>query len=140
MAFVLPNFNLTVNIWNPPAGPPGLPSVIVLGNLAYSRRAHIQAPYSPGPAPVPIVPMYLLLPALTDVRDPFNGAALQSILESQLDQEGSTNRCTWMTPAKGSPTNTESAWSKKRWDHGLSQFPKKSLQSGGRTVTLGKAN
>ncbi len=81
MAFVLPNFNLTVNIWNPPAGPPGLPSVIVLGNLAYSRRAHIQAPYSPGPAPVPIVPMYLLLPALTDVRDPFNGAALQSILE-----------------------------------------------------------
>lgn len=66
MAWRLPTFNLTVNIWRnsgvPPSGPP---DEVTVGNLTPGKRgvddAHTAAPGV----------MYLLLPAGTDVRSFF---------------------------------------------------------------------
>lgn len=68
MAFVLPTFNLAVNIWrhgNPTTNPA---DVTAMGNLALGRRAGLDVPiqfYGSTPRGL----MWLLLPKSTDVRD-----------------------------------------------------------------------
>ena len=63
MPYVLPTFNLAVNIWLPPAvfPPVGVPAVATIGNLTPGRRVTETNQ-------VVIGATYLLLPALTDVR------------------------------------------------------------------------
>lgn len=67
--FVLPQFNLTVNIWrstsNPATAPP---DVISPGNLAWGRRVNVPSTGGTGALGVPLMTMVLLLPALTDIR------------------------------------------------------------------------
>jgi hypothetical protein len=80
MAFVLPNFNLTVNIWRAGSGY-GInpPDVVTVGNLTPGKRV-LQSPLL---VSLPIGPthqynlgiiMELLLPAGTDIQ-PFNPVA-----------------------------------------------------------------
>jgi len=65
MSYVLPTFNLTVNIWHratyvgnfPGTIPP--PDVVVAGNLALGKRMNNPVGMN----------MWLLLPAATDIRD-----------------------------------------------------------------------
>lgn len=64
MPFVLPNFNLNVNVWHGPVPNVSLPpDVVVKGNLAWGKRVNIG--FGEGGATIS-----LLLPALTDVRTP----------------------------------------------------------------------
>lgn len=73
--YVPPMFNLDVRIWrgnlDPTVDPP---SVITIGNLAWSKR--VSAPASGGTGDIGIVfaAPVLLLPALTDVRSIEKGA------------------------------------------------------------------
>lgn len=76
MPYTLPTFNLAVNIWRPGAPPPAPPALVTIGNLAHSRREHGELLVPPAPGYIHAFNMWLLLPALTDVRDPFaNGGA-----------------------------------------------------------------
>jgi len=63
MAYVLPTFNLVVNIWHPVVviPPPGVPNIVTVGNLTPGRRWQWGSAFGMGR-------MYLLLPPLTDVR------------------------------------------------------------------------
>lgn len=63
MAYTIPTFNLTVNIWHPPQVTPpiGLPQVVVLGNLTPGKRHQWGTTLVGGYT-------YILLPALTDIR------------------------------------------------------------------------
>jgi len=68
MTFVLPTFNLSVNIFDGgPPYPPVTPRLTVMGNLAFSRRGARSSNFWDqnewGLLP------YLLVPALTDIRD-----------------------------------------------------------------------
>lgn len=69
MAFTLPNFNLSVDIWraglNPATDPP---SLTVMANLAWGRRGASPSTGGTGSAGVVTLAEILLLPALTDVR------------------------------------------------------------------------
>jgi len=68
MAFLLPTFNLQVNIWRAGNGPPNPPDVATVGNLTPGRR-HI-TPYALEPGgPQVAANMFLLLPRGTDIRD-----------------------------------------------------------------------
>lgn len=81
MPFILPTFNLTVNVWYagvPVANPP---SLVVMGNLAFSKRTHIAQAIQPGPAVIPICYVYLLLPALTDIRGRWENGGPNDIVE-----------------------------------------------------------
>lgn len=67
MAFTVPTFNLTSNIWRSANPPPGIPDVVVSGNLAWGRRvSSYQGLVSGLNEPL----MTLLLPPGTDVRSP----------------------------------------------------------------------
>jgi len=67
--FVLPNFNLHVNIWratsNPAVDPP---DVTAMGNLAWGKRVSAPASGGTGSLGVVFVAPVLLLPAHTDIR------------------------------------------------------------------------
>lgn len=68
MAFTLPTFNLMVNIWragNPHSNPPDVTSVC---NLAMGRRVASSAGIVTGVTATSNY-WFLLLPALTDIRD-----------------------------------------------------------------------
>lgn len=75
MSFTLPDFNLTVNIFNRAPFPPVSPRVVTTGNLAFSKRVAQQTNFW-NQNEFTITP-YLLLPALTDIRDNsgFGGSA-----------------------------------------------------------------
>lgn len=75
MPFVLPEFNLSVNIFSRTAPPWTTPRLTVLGNLAFSRRVAVQSNW--WNQNEFMVLMYLLLPPGTDVRDNsgFGGSA-----------------------------------------------------------------
>lgn len=68
MAFTLPEFNLTCNIWRSMGlvWPLGSPDVVSDCNLAFGRR--VLAPNNFRPNESSFL-MQLLLPALTDIRD-----------------------------------------------------------------------
>lgn len=70
MAFILPTFNIQVNIWRGPQGipPVGAPVLSPFGNLTPGRRTANTALQT-------LPEMYLLLPALTDVRSFINAIA-----------------------------------------------------------------
>ena len=67
MAFELPTFNISVSIFDHTPFPPVTPRITVDGNLAFSRRVASPSPF--GFEDEFSVLMFLLLPALTDVRD-----------------------------------------------------------------------
>jgi len=75
MAFTLPDFNISVEIYNRTPFPPVTPRLTVMGNLAFSRRT-ARSTFEWNDNEFGIL-MYLLLPALTDVRDDssFGGSA-----------------------------------------------------------------
>jgi hypothetical protein len=65
MAFSVPTFNLTCNIWRGASGPPAPPSVVAECNLAWGRRvSHFPSGLGVDPASA----MTLLLPVGTDIR------------------------------------------------------------------------
>jgi hypothetical protein len=67
MAFNVPTFNLTVNVFRAGNPPPGIPDLVSPCNLAFGRRV---SSYQ-GVIAVPNEPvMSLLLPPGTDVRGP----------------------------------------------------------------------
>jgi len=74
MAFTLPDFNLTVDVYTGPWLTKTL-RLSTLANLALSRRVlQIQGGFDPSSAVETLTPlMTLLLPAGTDVRDRFQG-------------------------------------------------------------------
>lgn len=71
MAFTLPDFNLNVDIYRGPwLTKSGTPDVTAVGNLTWSRRQQSQLDYDTTPSDATSqMPMTLLLPALTDIRD-----------------------------------------------------------------------
>lgn len=81
MPFVLPTFNLTINIWHPPVNVLNPPAVTCPGNLAWSKRTKLILPTNPGPGVWPLHVMHLLLPALTDVRDRFSNGGPSDVVE-----------------------------------------------------------
>lgn len=68
MAYVIPAFPLTVNCWHSPSFPPAPADLVFMGNLAFGRRVSLDE-FADTTAPDPMVSYYLLVPALTDVRD-----------------------------------------------------------------------
>jgi hypothetical protein len=78
MPFTVPVFNLNINIWHAGFGPPGPPSVAVLGNLQWGRKRGVVVGW--GGTTGPQHTMWLLLPALTDIRGDFENAPLQGDL------------------------------------------------------------
>lgn len=70
MSFVVPNFNLPVNLWR--AGfavpPVGMPALTFFGNLNPGRRTYLGSyPWSQSSLGSMLL-MYLLVPAHTDIR------------------------------------------------------------------------
>lgn len=70
MAYVVPTFNLAFAIWRgpwavPPVGPPAL---VGMCNLTPGRRGNF-TPVVPGVYAPGVALMFVLFPALTDVRD-----------------------------------------------------------------------
>lgn len=80
MPFGLPNFNMTVNIWNFPNTPGFAPDHTPLANLAYGRRVNS------GNADFPTsgnLLMTLLLPPGTDIRnEAANGVGNRDVVEA----------------------------------------------------------
>ncbi len=70
MAFILPTFNLAVDVYTGPFIGHGAPRLSVMGNLAYSKRVTegVVSGLIPSDA-IAQVPVKLLLPVGTDVRD-----------------------------------------------------------------------
>lgn len=79
MAFTVPSFPLSVQIWsngvNPVLNPPRL---ITVGNLAYGKRVTTQY-WDWAASGAPGVFSLLLLPALVDVRDVFSPGGVDTI-------------------------------------------------------------
>jgi hypothetical protein len=75
MAFRLPTFNLTADIYQlgGTGGTYGIPNVVTVCNLTPGRRTLEAKPVLAG-QPTPAIFMELLLPKLTDIRANFNGA------------------------------------------------------------------
>jgi len=68
LAFVVPTFNLDVHIYSFGTPPPGgTPRVITVGQLRSPQPTNLTVSYAGGSAGFNLV---LLLPALTDIRDP----------------------------------------------------------------------
>jgi len=68
MPYVLPTFNVAVNVWHGGNAPPAPPDLVTVGNLTPGRRT--LTPYALEPAGAQIAAnMHLLLPPATDVRD-----------------------------------------------------------------------
>jgi hypothetical protein len=76
MAYRLPVFNITVNIWRPTTPLTSPPDVVTLANLAWSRR--VNQPDQGGG----YWHMTLLLPPLTDVRSTITGQAAGDSVEA----------------------------------------------------------
>jgi len=72
MAFTVPTFNLSVQIYTGP-WPVGAPRLVTVGNLAYGRRVQQVRVSDVGNQESYGGQATLLLPALTDVRDGGNG-------------------------------------------------------------------
>lgn len=72
MPFVLPTFNLAVNLWHNGNVPPAAPDVITIGNLTPGRRTIGKFASEVGGAEAP-ANMFLLVPAGTDIRDAKGG-------------------------------------------------------------------
>jgi len=72
MAFTLPSFPLTINIYDNGGGPGGAPRVVTVCNLAYGKRVMTQY-WSWGQDIPPSSSVFglILLPPLTDIRDGF---------------------------------------------------------------------
>lgn len=68
MPFVVPTFNLPINVWHNGAVPPAAPDLVTVANLTPGRRAITPFVGSAGGATNP-ANMYLLLPIGTDIRD-----------------------------------------------------------------------
>lgn len=68
MAFSLPTFNLTCNIWRFGTGPPAPPAVVSPCNLAWGKRVNVAATGGTTFTGILVAAMSLLLPPLTDVR------------------------------------------------------------------------
>lgn len=84
MPYVLPSFNVAVSIWRntgvfPPGVPPVPPDIQTVGNLSPGKIVSYAYPWYVG-APPMLAPMFLRLPAGTDVRDS-KGGAFEDILE-----------------------------------------------------------
>jgi hypothetical protein len=73
--YILPTFNLLVNVWTAGTAPPAAPRTTCMGNLAFGRRT---GPVLPG---VASSLMQLLVPAGTDIRDGVNGPPGRDLLE-----------------------------------------------------------
>lgn len=72
MAYVIPTFNLECNVWHAAAYPPAPPAIA--GQpcaLMHSKKNPLDLSVAYGITATPFYayPMFLLLPALTDVRD-----------------------------------------------------------------------
>lgn len=84
MAFVIPNFNLPVGIWNDPdiygVDPPTLTG---LGALMHPKK-NVYDTSAGAQLGNQDIGMYLLLPALTDIRDFINVAGINSVVEVPL--------------------------------------------------------
>lgn len=74
MAFSVPNFNLSCDVY---AGPwtTRVLRLNVMGNLQFARRGHVLGVFSQPTAEPTNGPTYLLLPALTDIRSFVQGIA-----------------------------------------------------------------
>lgn len=80
--YILPTFNLDVNIWRSTSDPTSdPPDVTAIGNLAWGRRGAAPASGGTSVLGVVFVAPVLLLPALTDVRDDPTLSGLQDIVE-----------------------------------------------------------
>jgi hypothetical protein len=67
MAFTVPTFNLSANVWHAPNTPPSAPDATVACNLAFGRRtSSYQGLYSSTNEPI----MSLLLNPSEDIRGP----------------------------------------------------------------------
>jgi hypothetical protein len=77
MSFSVPKFNLTVNVWNGADEPPGAPTFVVKGNLAYGRRT---SPSGTLDQAEQGLTMQLLLPAGTDAQWAIQGVG-PSVME-----------------------------------------------------------
>jgi len=83
MAFTIPQFPLTVNIWHdgPVFFPVGPPDLIVMGNLAWGRRVAVPSTGGTGSLGVPLFTMTLLVPKLTDIRGRLSTVAGADVVE-----------------------------------------------------------
>lgn len=84
MPFIVPNFNLPVNIWRFGSVIPGPPTLTTIGNLAWGRR---QSAITGAENPQGNLLMTLLLPPGTDVR-----AAAQSLNSDVAEVPAGTGR------------------------------------------------
>lgn len=111
MPFIIPEFNLTVDIWRfnltPSTDPP---SVTTTGNLAWGRRGAV--PASGGTAAIGVVftAPTLLLPALTDIRSKEKGATDGDKVEVPAGS-GRLYRCIYVDDiGKGFPNEHRGAY------------------------------
>lgn len=109
MAFTLPTFNITVNIWRlqGAGGAYVTPSVISLANLTPGKRVMVGK--ISGATVSDQFDMELLLPALTDIRAFWNGTA-----GDLVEAPAGTNRFYIVTQVddigKGFPNEHRIAW------------------------------
>lgn len=75
MAFSVPTFNLTCNIYTGPPAWPAVPRLSPVCNLAVGSKIRANLPG------VHALSVYLLLPALTDIRGPVNATPGQDFVE-----------------------------------------------------------
>lgn len=75
MPYILPNFNLTVNVWHSPNVPPAAPDLSPVANLCFGRRVGATIGVSG------FAEMQLLLPAFTDLRWSVHNIAASDIIE-----------------------------------------------------------
>lgn len=85
MAFSVPNFNLTVNIFSGSSGGGGTPREVTVGNLSMGRRL-VATHENPVGGPLDVhTYVFLLLPAFTDVRDAYGISGEADIVEVPAD-------------------------------------------------------
>jgi hypothetical protein len=88
LAYRVPNFNLTCDIWTgvvalpgstPPVGPPRLSAVDCA--LVYGQRVNVASTGGTSFAGVPLLSMCLLLPKGTDIRGPQDVSLFPDLVE-----------------------------------------------------------
>jgi hypothetical protein len=67
MAFTIPSFPLSVNVWRHGSGPPAVPALVTSGNLTTGRRV-TTGPFHTLATGIDAIFRWLLLPAGSDVR------------------------------------------------------------------------
>jgi hypothetical protein len=102
MAFTLPTFNLTANIWNAAIGPPNPPDIVTAAALMAPRKNALIA-YALEIGSGDAIQSFILLPALTDIRDGAGATAVVSLIELPAGS-GRFYSCEWFDDvAKGYP-------------------------------------